>query len=603
MAYVDHISVDGVQYDIRDAEAVSFEQEQTLNDVQQEQARANIGAGSETDVADLKSQMMSEEQKTYSYADLTWVNGYIKNDGSITSHNYYRASEFLPVIVGDIISYDGLISPGSSYCIIAAYSTNGVSGYLDNKSVRGDGTTQDGTYTVPDGVAYIRVSTYDSGTPRFVSLQMTVIANRIDSVEDNLTGISGQIDGLDERVATLEQETPEYHYDLGFDDYDHESGKAPSVSGEYVDAALECTDYISTANMLSVAASNVSMPVYGAGNYVCVIGCYDENKTLLQNKSLIADGTYGEIRSISGTVTITSDIKYIRLSRRTAYAATSLFTVTYERTLAEDYAVTKGKVASMDAEMHAWTGKTWIAFGTSLTDTNNTLAPDGTATGKYVPYLEQMSGMQCTNHGSAGAHVSGGILANVVGWSSQLQNADLITVEGSVNDWFSGIPLGEVGDTAPYLCTDSSDPDYVYEQPSTAQALTDLGGSKNGSFAGALYQIFKQAQLSMSAYGQLVYITDTTGKLYSSTDERRSVGITEKITGHTVYQNDYIMMAVAVANYMSIPVIDAGRMSRISEDNPDMIIDQIHHTEAGGYRYAKTIWSVLKNIPPIEPLV
>lgn len=56
MAYVDHISVDGVQYDIRDAEAVSFEQEQTLNDVQQEQARANIGAGSEVDVADLKSQ-------------------------------------------------------------------------------------------------------------------------------------------------------------------------------------------------------------------------------------------------------------------------------------------------------------------------------------------------------------------------------------------------------------------------------------------------------------------------------------------------------------------------------------------------------------------
>lgn len=57
MAYVDHISVDGVQYDIRDAEAVSYEQEQTLTDAQQEQARANIGAGSEADVADLKSHL------------------------------------------------------------------------------------------------------------------------------------------------------------------------------------------------------------------------------------------------------------------------------------------------------------------------------------------------------------------------------------------------------------------------------------------------------------------------------------------------------------------------------------------------------------------
>ena len=55
MSYVDHISIDGVQYDIRDAEAVSFEQEQTLTNTQKEQARANIGAGSEADVDELKS--------------------------------------------------------------------------------------------------------------------------------------------------------------------------------------------------------------------------------------------------------------------------------------------------------------------------------------------------------------------------------------------------------------------------------------------------------------------------------------------------------------------------------------------------------------------
>lgn len=55
MSYVDHISIDGAQYDIRDAEAVSFEQEQTLTDAQKAQARANIGAGSEADVDELKS--------------------------------------------------------------------------------------------------------------------------------------------------------------------------------------------------------------------------------------------------------------------------------------------------------------------------------------------------------------------------------------------------------------------------------------------------------------------------------------------------------------------------------------------------------------------
>ena len=57
MAYTDHIVVDGVQYDLRDKEAVSFAQEQTLTETQQEQARENIGAGSEADVVDLKSQI------------------------------------------------------------------------------------------------------------------------------------------------------------------------------------------------------------------------------------------------------------------------------------------------------------------------------------------------------------------------------------------------------------------------------------------------------------------------------------------------------------------------------------------------------------------
>ena len=81
MAYVDHISVDGVQYDIRDAEAVSFEQAQTLTNAQQEQARANIGAGSEADVADLKSHV-NEITNTVNkkvYTDVTAVNNHVGN--------------------------------------------------------------------------------------------------------------------------------------------------------------------------------------------------------------------------------------------------------------------------------------------------------------------------------------------------------------------------------------------------------------------------------------------------------------------------------------------------------------------------------------------
>lgn len=45
MASIDHIIVDNVSYDILDKSAVSFAEAQTLTDVQQAQARENVGAG------------------------------------------------------------------------------------------------------------------------------------------------------------------------------------------------------------------------------------------------------------------------------------------------------------------------------------------------------------------------------------------------------------------------------------------------------------------------------------------------------------------------------------------------------------------------------
>ena len=70
MAYTDHIVVDGVQYDLRDKEAVLFAQQQTLTAAQQEQARENIGAGSEADVVDLKSHVDNIE-KPFNLDNLT----------------------------------------------------------------------------------------------------------------------------------------------------------------------------------------------------------------------------------------------------------------------------------------------------------------------------------------------------------------------------------------------------------------------------------------------------------------------------------------------------------------------------------------------------
>lgn len=108
MAYTDHIVVDGVQYDLRDKEAVSFAQEQTLTETQQEQARENIGAGSEADVVDLKSKTDYIKDRvggTYSITDFgTWAAGGLTR-GAFDSATYYRLSTMAPVYLPDGLKF------------------------------------------------------------------------------------------------------------------------------------------------------------------------------------------------------------------------------------------------------------------------------------------------------------------------------------------------------------------------------------------------------------------------------------------------------------------------------------------------------------------
>ena len=152
------------------------------------------------------------------------------------------------------------------------------------------------------------------------------------------------------------------------------------------------------------------------------------------------------------------------------------------------------------------------------------------------------------------------ILSQIKGDAS-IANADLITIEGFVNDWFYQSTLGDITDTTP------------------------------STFYGAMYDAITYILSNSNA--TLVFITDTTGRNYNNVDLRRPAIRNGKT------QNDFIEATIKMCNYMGIPVIDAGRKSTISEDTAALYLaDQIHQTEKGGEQYARTIWSELKNIMP-----
>lgn len=214
-----------------------------------------------------------------------------------------------------------------------------------------------------------------------------------------------------------------------------------------------------------------------------------------------------------------------------------------------------------------WYGKKWVALGTSLTSEEQ---------GKYVQPLAQRSGLEVTNYGVPGGTAVGQVLYSAQN-AEALPSADLVTVEFGVNDWFGNIPLGTVGDTTPYL--------YTSEQ-------WNNGGNEAGTFAGACYQIFRCIQVN-APNAAVVFITDPTGQNSGDNCER------QQTNGLGLRQRDYAEMAMAVAEYMGVRVIDAGSASMIDQDHTQYLADQIHHTELGGKQYALTIWMELKDMAPL----
>lgn len=261
----------------------------------------------------------------------------------------------------------------------------------------------------------------------------------------------------------------------------------------------------------------------------------------------------------TGTYTIPSGISYIKFS-------------SYKLSLTTD-SITKTAVVEIDDFVEnpdplQWQGKKWAAFGTSITDTSyidtNFLQP----TGKYPPYLAELSGLVFNNFGIAGGSIMTDIQTKVK--QTTLTGYDVVTVEGSVNDHATSKPIGDVGDTG-----------------------TD-------TFAGAIYQIAKYVYENSNA--TLFFITDYVGRYVhinptpAGTDFYGDCAPT-KTNNDDLLQIDYINMMIKQCEYFGIPCITAGQDSGINLLTGDLyLMDHIHSTYVGGKQYAETIWSYLKNV-------
>lgn len=215
-----------------------------------------------------------------------------------------------------------------------------------------------------------------------------------------------------------------------------------------------------------------------------------------------------------------------------------------------------------------WYGKNWIALGTSFSSEEE---------GTFMEPLAERSGLNLTALGIPGGTANAHIL--YILQNTDLSQADLITIEFGINDWFGNVPLGNPGDSSPYY--------------------TDLdkwnnGGTEDGTFAGACYQIFQMLQKN-APQATIIFLTDSTGRTAS---DGTNCSI-ESVNELGLPQMTYTELAMTVARSMGIRVIDAGSHSMINEYHPEYLKDHIHHSELGGQQYALTVWMELKDIAPL----
>lgn len=143
-------------------------------------------------------------------------------------------------------------------------------------------------------------------------------------------------------------------------------------------------------------------------------------------------------------------------------------------------------------------------------------------------------------------------------------NADLITLEVGANDTSS--VLGNVYDT------------------------------EDETFCGALNQCIRYLQKYTNA--QIVVISSTNGRY--SYDDENDIFYPEKRFGtdnHTKLEQWNLTREVCKLN--GVYYIDMGESAGLgySRMNDTYLVDQIHHTDIGGYNLAQFVWSKLKNIP------
>ena len=496
-------------------------------------------------VDEIKDDVFTAEVESYNASSpvLALENGYYNLDGTIGAHAVYMHTDRISVIDGTDLSYTNLRSPHSSLPCIVCF----IRGVYSRALSYFPGTTDyvSGVFHIPESVTEVALVTRNA-VDYPISIEMSVYRSRIDALGNSVDELNDLAESLNTVKTTA----------LTSADLEWESAYISKTGALSEHARYHSSPMIPVVPGSEVIYQNLRAP---AKNYPYLAG-YTENdrSSYRADCSIIAAGT----DYASGSFIVPENVAYISVSIFDLVNPGYIFSLEIQENANR---IDELESTVENAGLNPWKGKSWYAFGTSITSVNNTSGAGGTPTGKYAPYLKQISGMRFHDYGIAGGTIGSGgvhggsssILNHIL--STDLSGADLITIEGFVNDFACSVSLGAPGDTA------------------------------NTTMYGAITQAVIYCLEHSDA--TVVLITESIGRQYDGADYRSTRKNVLDLT-----QNDYNDVIRNVGKFLGVPVIDAGGESFINEHRPEFLSDHIHHSELGGQQYAAAIWDRLKSI-------
>ena len=466
---------------------------------------------------------------------------YFNNTPTSISYNYVMdlsdvaRSAILPVKQGDKIQFTGVRQGLNSLGTLRT----------GDQTIRIEtALTTNLMYTIPnDGILsvfYLYGGDYDAVI--IPKEQITISADHVydlsGAVQQELTGFQGEIDGLGDRIETVEYELSDQSvsYPSGSNyGYYRLNNDETEITVQYSDAftyeKIEIAEWMHKIVYTIVSSTDINpRAVY--------LGFTDQNDALLFQD----DHTVGLHETL-----IPSNAKYIYMS---FYGAT--FNTGF--TIEPDAFIRESDLGGTDFD-----GLDGVAFGTSLTYKAQT-------TGGYLNFLTQLSGITFDNQGvgSSCIYYDGGnldMLAKIKAYNGY-SGKRVALLEGFVNDWYNNRSLGTWKDTTE----------------------TSVCGCVRSAL---------NYMMSQNANMTIFLILDHVGKVDGSVDcssmATRSAGLT---------QFEYYSEIEKVANSIGIPVIREFAESQISENTPQYLADNIHCSMNGARQSANFIWSKMKQYYP-----